>query len=141
LQARGITPKGASSMSIENLKVGPVIPVSDLERSLDFYQGVLGLPGESVPGGFSLHCGGDTTIFLLAGTTYAGRAEWPLASFATDRLESVVDDLREHGVAMEQFPNGEYKTDERGIADMPGIRIAWIRDPDNQVISLFEPVA
>jgi hypothetical protein len=42
---------------------------------------------------------------------------------------------------MEQFPNGEYKTDDRGIADMPGIRIAWIRDPDNQVISLFEPVA
>ncbi len=128
-------------MSIENLKVGPVIPVSDLERSLAFYQGVLGLPGEPVPGGFSLRCGGDTTIFLLAGTDYAGRAEWPLASFATDRLDDVVDDLQQHGATMEQFPDGEYETDERGIAEMPGIRIAWIRDPDNQVIALFEPVA
>jgi catechol 2,3-dioxygenase-like lactoylglutathione lyase family enzyme len=127
-------------VSIENLKVGPVIPVSDLARSLAFYQGRLGLPGEAVPGGFSLRCGGDTTIFLLAGTHYAGRAEWPLASFATDDLESVVDDLIARGVETERFPGEEFETDERGIADMPGIRIAWIRDPDNQVISLFQPL-
>jgi hypothetical protein len=31
------------------------------------------------------------------------------------------------------------KTDERGIARMPGVDIAWIRDPDNQVLSFFQP--
>jgi hypothetical protein len=87
-----------------------------------------------------LRCGGDTTIYLLAGTDYAGRAEWPLDSFATDRLEEVVAGLRAQGVALESFDEGPQKTDDRGIATMDGIRIAWIRDPDNQVLSIFEPV-
>ena len=30
-------------MSLADLPVGPVIPVSDLERSLAFYEGTLGL--------------------------------------------------------------------------------------------------
>ena len=64
-----------------------------------------------------------------------------LASFATDRLEAVVDDLRAHSVPPEELCEGAFRTDERGIADMDGIRIAWIRDPDDQVISIFEPVA
>ena len=84
-------------MSIRDLAVGPVIPVSDLSASL--------------------------------------------ASFATDRLEAVVDDLRAHGVRPEELSEGAFRTDERGIADMDGIRIAWIRDPDDQVISIFEPAA
>ena len=86
-------------------------------------------------------CGGDTRIFLLTGTSSAGREDWPLASFATDRLEAVVDDLRAHGVPPEECSEGAFRTDERGIADMHGIRLAWIRDPDDQVISIFEPVA
>ena len=104
-----------------------------------FYEGTLGLPGRSVPGGRALACGAGTTIYLLVGTDYAGRAEWPLASLAAHDLDAVVDDLRARGVAMEQFPDGEFKTDERGIADLEGIRIAWFRDPDGQVISVFEP--
>jgi hypothetical protein len=88
-----------------------------------------------------VQCGGDSRIFLLTGTSYAGRADWPLASFATDRLEAVVDDLRAHGVPPEGLSEGAFRTDGRGIADMDGIRIAWIRDPDDQVISIFEPVA
>jgi hypothetical protein len=31
-----------------------------------------------------------------------------------------------------------YETDERGIADLGDLRIAWFRDPDGQVISVFE---
>ena len=31
-----------------------------------------------------------------------------------------------------------YQTDERGIADLGSMLIAWFRDPDNQVISVFQ---
>jgi hypothetical protein len=67
-------------------------------------------------------------------------AHWPLADIATDRLEAVVDDPRAHGVPPEELSEGAFRTDERGIADMDGIRIARVRDPDDQVISIFEPV-
>jgi catechol 2,3-dioxygenase-like lactoylglutathione lyase family enzyme len=128
-------------MRLADLPVGPVIPVSDLERSLAFYEGSLGLSGEPVVGGYVLPCGGDTRIFLLTDTDYAGRAEWPLASFRADGIEAVVDELLAAGVVMEQFDSGPYATDERGIADMDGVRIAWLRDPDEQVIAIFEPQA
>ena len=126
-------------MSLADLAVGPVIPVSDLKQSLAFYEGSLGLSGEPVPGGYVLRCGGGTRIFLLTGTDYAARAEWPLASFEARGLEAVVDGLHAAGVATERFEEGPYATDERGIADMDGVRIAWIRDPDGQVIAIFEP--
>ena len=113
--------------------------MSDLERSRQFYEEVLGFRGEPVPGGYALQCGGDTSIYLLDDTSYAGKAEWPLASFRSDDLEQTVKELRSRGVTLETIPDGEMKTDERGIADMPGVSIAWIRDPDNQVLSFFQP--
>ena len=73
-------------MSLESLEVGPVIPVSDMEASRAFYEGKLGLRGEPAPGGRVLHAGAGTRIFLLDVASYAGRAEWPLASFRTDDL-------------------------------------------------------
>jgi catechol 2,3-dioxygenase-like lactoylglutathione lyase family enzyme len=129
-----------TGVSLAALPVGPVIPVSDLDRSLEFYEGALGLSGEAIPAGYLLHCGGDTVIYLLAGTGYAGRADWPLASFATERLEEVVDALDDRGVELVRFDDGPQRTDERGIAELDGVRIAWVRDPDRQVLSIFQPL-
>jgi catechol 2,3-dioxygenase-like lactoylglutathione lyase family enzyme len=126
-------------MGLEALRVGPVIPVSDMARSRSFYEGRLGLEGEPAPGGYALRAGAGTEIFLLEGTDYAGRAEWPLASFQTDDLAATVADLRGRGVELELMGDGApYQTDDRGIADLGDILIAWLRDPDNQVISLFQ---
>lgn len=124
---------------LQELNVGPVIPVSDLDASRAFYEGTLGLSGEPVTGGYVVRAGGDTRIFLLTGTSYAGKAEWPLASFATDRLDQIVGELRSAGAEPLSIEHGPQKTDERGIADMGGVRIAWIRDPDGQVLAIFEP--
>jgi hypothetical protein len=100
---------------------------------------MLGLQGEAAPGGYALRAGGDTRIFLLDGTDYAGRAEWPLASFETDDLAAAVEDLRGRGVRLEIMGDGDpYRTDERGIADLGDVLIAWFRDPDDQVISVFQ---
>ena len=126
-------------MSIRSLHVGPVIPVSDLETSRGFYESTLGLRGEPAPGGWVLHAGGDTRLFLLDVPDYAGRAEWPLASFRTDDLDRSVAELAVAGVDLIVMGDGDpYRTDERGIAELEGMRIAWFRDPDGQVISVFE---
>jgi len=126
-------------MALHELTVGPVIPVSDLDVSRDFFESTLGLRGESAPGGWVLYAGGDTRIFLLADTEYAGRAEWPLASFHTDDLADTVEQLRTAGVELEVMGEGDpYPTDERGIADLGDVLIAWFRDPDDQVISVFQ---
>jgi catechol 2,3-dioxygenase-like lactoylglutathione lyase family enzyme len=128
-------------LQLAALNVSPVIPVTDMERSRAFYEGILGLPGEPAPGGYVLRAGGGTRVFLLEGTDYAGQAEWPLASFETGDLPATVADLRSRGVGLEIMGEGDpYDTDERGIADLGGLLIAWFRDPDRQVISVFQLV-
>jgi len=126
-------------MELRSLNVGAVIPVSDLAASRAFYESTLGLRGEPAPGGWVLHAGEGTRIFLLEGTSYAGRAEWPLASFRSDDLAATVADLCRRGVEMELMGEGDpYRTDERGIADLGSMVIAWFRDPDDQVLSVFQ---
>jgi hypothetical protein len=42
-------------------------------------------------------------------------------------------------VRLEIMGDGDpYRTDERGIADLGDMLIAWFRDPDDQVISVFQ---
>ena len=129
---------GDGTVRLRDLPVGPVIPVSDLERSRRFYETELGLTGSPAPAGSVLHCGGGTTVYLLAGTDYAGQANWPLASFRTDDLDALVADLIDRGIRLEQIHDEWTDTDDRGIAELEGMRIAWLRDPDRQVIAMFE---
>lgn len=126
-------------MNLRALNVGAVIPVSDMDASRAFYEGTLGLEGESAPGGHALRAGGTTRIFLLDVARYAGKAEWPLASFETDDLDATVRELERRGVPLEIMGDGDpYETDGRGIADLGDMSIAWFRDPDGQVISVFQ---
>lgn len=126
-------------MTCDELRVGPVIPVSDLSKALEFYEGALGLVGEPVAGGYQLRCGAGTSILLLIGTDHAGQATWPLASFGTDDLERTIDRLRRRGVSVETIAEGPERTDERGVSRVGGSSVVWIRDPDRQLISIVQP--
>src|SRR4051812_32897550 len=102
-------------MALDSLPVGPVIPVSDLAVSRRFYESTLGLRGEPAPGGWVLFAGGNTRLFLLEGTSYAGQAGWPLASFRTEDLDQTVADLAERGVKLLIMGDGDpFQTDQRG---------------------------
>jgi catechol 2,3-dioxygenase-like lactoylglutathione lyase family enzyme len=126
-------------MQLRSLNAGAIIPVSDLATSRAFYEDTLGLEGEPAPGGHVLRAGGTTRLYLLDVASYAGQAEWPLASFQTDDLAATVADLAGRGVELEVMGEGDpYRTDERGIADLGDMLIAWFRDPDRQVISVFQ---
>ena len=125
-------------MQLRSLNVGAIIPVSDMDASRAFYEGVLGLEGEPAPGGYALRAGGTTRLFLLDVAAYAGQAGWPLASFQTDDLAATVADLAGRGVPLEVMDGDPYETDERGIADLGDMLIAWFRDPDGQVITVFQ---
>jgi catechol 2,3-dioxygenase-like lactoylglutathione lyase family enzyme len=123
---------------LRDMPVGPVIPVSDLERSLAFYEGMLGLSGEAVPGGYALHCGRQTTMYLVTDTTHHGSASWPLASFQTDRFDDILAELHDTGVEHVDCHDENTQADMCGLAKQVGSRMAWITDPDDQVIAIFE---
>jgi catechol 2,3-dioxygenase-like lactoylglutathione lyase family enzyme len=78
-------------------------------------------------------------FYLLPSTDYPGTAAWPIASFLADDLRAVTTDLRRRGVRLESFDEGPNKTDADGIAHMGALLIAWFRDPDDNIISLYQP--
>jgi catechol 2,3-dioxygenase-like lactoylglutathione lyase family enzyme len=125
-------------VEIHSLNVGAVIPVSDMNASRAFYEGTLGLAGEPAPGGYALGVGGTIRLFLDV-AAYAGQADWPPASFQTQDIAATVTDLAARGVHLEIMGNGDpYHTDQRGIADLGDMLIAWFRDPHGRVISVFQ---
>jgi hypothetical protein len=49
-----------------------------------------------------------------------------------------VDDLVAKGVAIERYDMPGLKTDEKGIAEMEGERAAWFKDPEGNILSLWQ---
>ena len=123
---------------LADMHVGAVIAVTDLDRAREFYEGRLGLTGEATPGGWLLRGDGGSVAYLLPGISDAGSASWPVASFRVDDVRATVRDLRAHGVSFLGPDDLPFTLDADGIsADTSGLRVAWFRDPDGSVLTVF----
>jgi catechol 2,3-dioxygenase-like lactoylglutathione lyase family enzyme len=121
-----------------NYSVVPTIPVSDLERAIDFYSNVLGLKmaEEQMPGGTLFEAGKGTRVYLYQREGSA--CDHTLAAFNVDNLEKVMDDLRQKGVEFEHYDLPGIKTDEEGVAMMDSVKSAWFKDPDGNILGITE---
>lgn len=112
------------------------LATADVDRSRDFYQGVLGLePSEEFGGGLSYPTG-DGRLFVypssFAGTNQATAAAWEIAP---DAFDAEIAALRAAGVTFDTFEmDGIAWVD--GVADMDGMRNVWFRDPDGNILNV-----
>ena len=112
--------------------------MTDLDRAREFYEGKLGLSGEPTSGGWLVRCDADTVIYLLPGIADAGSASWPVASFRVTDVRASVRDLRSRGVTFLGRDDLPFALDDDGIsADTAGLGVAWMRDPDGSVLTVF----
>jgi catechol 2,3-dioxygenase-like lactoylglutathione lyase family enzyme len=125
-------------MGLSDARVGPAIAVSDMQRAKQFYEGKLGLSGgrDEADGGHTYPCGDGTELHIFP-SAGAGKSESTIVGFAVDDVEATVDELSANGVTFEQY-DAPLKTDEKGIAVMGDSRGAWLKDPDGNVLGLFE---
>jgi catechol 2,3-dioxygenase-like lactoylglutathione lyase family enzyme len=120
------------------LHVGPVLAVTDLDRAREFYEDKLGLAGEETPGGWIVQGDEGTVAYLLPGIEDAGSASWPVASFRVDDVRSKVRELRSRGVEFLGPDDLPFELDEDGISsDTQGLQVAWMRDPDGSILTVF----
>lgn len=120
------------------MHVGPVIAVSDLQHARDFYEGQLGLTGEQTPGGWLLRADQGTVLYLLPDVPNAGSVSWPVASFQVDDVHAAVRELRSKGVPFLGPDDVPFTIDQDGVSfDQSGIQVAWMRDPDGSVLTVF----
>jgi catechol 2,3-dioxygenase-like lactoylglutathione lyase family enzyme len=127
-------------MSLSSYRVGAAIAVSDMRRAGEFYEDKLGLTaaGDEPDGGRTYRCGESTTLHVFPSPGGAGKSEATLAAWAVDDVGRVVDQLTASGVTFERYGDGPITTDERGIAVLGDGKGAWFKDPDGNVLALFQ---
>ena len=125
-------------------RIGAVVPITNLERGIEFYGQTLGL-GEPErdempqnPGArFNIGGGGELYIYESVG---AGQSRHTLCAFEVEDIEGEVDDLRSRGVSIEEYDMPGMKT-ENGILDLgSGIKAAFFKDPDGNILGLGQRV-
>jgi catechol 2,3-dioxygenase-like lactoylglutathione lyase family enzyme len=112
-----------------------VICTRDRARATAFYRDVLGLE--------LAHEDNFASVFNIGGITLRVSFvadfiphEHTILGFSVPDVAAAVRALREEGVAFNIYPG--FKQDELGILNVPGgsVRVAWIKDPDGNVLSV-----
>jgi catechol 2,3-dioxygenase-like lactoylglutathione lyase family enzyme len=126
-------------MNLSEARITAQIAVTDMARAREFYEGKLGLSGDTSKGKTgSYPCGDGTVLSVYESPAHAGRATATQARWDVNDLEQLVDDLAAKGVVFEQY--GEpVPTDAKGIHDTGYSKIAWIKDPDGNTFELSQP--
>ena len=121
-------------------RVMTTIPVRDVDRARGFYEGVLGLRfagGPRADGSFEYECGAGTGVFTYPTQENAGKSSATLAAWQVDDIEATAMALRERGIALEEYNMPGLRTVD-GIAALAGGRAIWFKDPDGNVLNVFQ---
>lgn len=120
-------------------QITPTIPVTDINKSREFYENVLGLAQSAMevpPDGMLYDAGDGTHLFIYQ--RGPSKADHTLASFTVENIEEAVNELSQKGVAFEHYDMPNLKTDEKGIAAMGNAKSAWFKDPDGNILSIVQ---
>jgi len=111
--------------------------VSDLERARSFYGGRLGLRLISEQPPFALVFDAHGTTLRVTAVAKLTPAAYTVLGWHVPNTAEAVESLRAAGVTFEHFEG--LHQDEAGIWTAPGgVRVAWFKDPDGNVLSVSE---
>ena len=114
----------------------PMIAVKDLDRARKFYEESLGFEEiDDFGEGFMLKSG--DTKFSVYRSEFAGTNKATALNFDVDDINSEVKELKGKGVAFEHYEM-EGLTREGDIYSAEGMKTAWFKDPDGNILSLIE---
>ncbi|MFN2188827.1 MAG: VOC family protein [Candidatus Promineifilaceae bacterium] len=134
--------------------VNAILPCVDLAGARKFYGETLGLTEVQFPGltgeaaeasaaeAALYACGGGTFLVVYARETPT-QADHTAAGWMVADFDAVAEDLLNRGVKFESYPDLPGTTfDDRGIATAePGYKTAWFKDPEGNILSIFEMTA
>ena len=114
----------------------PMLAVKDLDRARKFYEENLGLKQVDDFGeGFMLKSG--DTQFSVYRSEFAGTNKATALNFDVEDIEDEVRSLKEKGISFEHYEL-EGLTPKGDIYEGEGMRTAWFKDPDGNILSLIE---
>ena len=115
----------------------PMIAVSDLDRAKSFYKEKLGLEVDNEWGEEGVTLKSGDTLVNVYRSEFAGTNKATALNFDVDDLEAEVSELKSKGIMFEQYdlPGLEQRGD---LYVAEGMKTAWFKDPDGNILSLIE---
>ena len=112
------------------------VAVRDLDVARKFYEGKLGLtPADTQCEGVIAYRSGNSRLYVyrsdFAGTNQATAVSWEVG----DRIDELARALSAHGVVFEHYEMPDM-TLEGDVHVAGGMRVAWFKDPDGNILSL-----
>jgi len=111
--------------------------VKDIATSKDFYSGILGLEISQPMDQLLLHLAGGGEVFLYAKSNHEP-ATFTVLNFPVPSLENAMEELRKRGVDFIIYKEEGFETDENGVFLGGGPKIAWFKDPSDNILSVIE---
>lgn len=111
---------------------------SDLDRTVAFYEGTLGLPvlvrREILPGVEEVRFDAGGAVLCFEAGDPQGKTN-DLVGWDVDDVEGIVAGLRAKGVEFEEYDYPSLKTVD-GIATVGSLKAAWFKDPDGNLLAV-----
>jgi catechol 2,3-dioxygenase-like lactoylglutathione lyase family enzyme len=115
----------------------PMIAVKDLDRSRKFYEETLGLKPVEEQGSEVLTLKSGDTRFNVYRSEFAGTNKATALNFDVSDIDAEVRELKDKGVMFEKY-DLEGLTQKGDVYVGEGMKTAWFKDPDGNILSLFE---
>lgn len=121
---------------LSDCRIAACIPVQQLDRARPFYENKLGLKVlEDREDGVVYEGAGGTELLVFPSSGVASGTHTQV-SFECDDVDAEVAELRSRGVTFEQYDLPGFKTDANGVAEIEGVRGAWFKDPEGNLLAL-----
>ena len=121
---------------LNDATVLPMLPVKDLVAAEKFYEGTLGLKRVSAePGVAVTYRSGNSTLCVYP-SQFAGTNKGTAALWEVDDVEGTAEELKARGVTFERYDDLPDTTREGDIHRAGEFRIAWFKDPTDNVLSI-----
>ena len=124
-------------MMFKDIKAFSGYSVRDIAESLHFYGVVLGLQISRPMDQLLLHIAGGAEVFLYRKPNHQP-ATFTVLNFPVANLEQAMKELKGRGVDFIIYDQDGFKTDEEGVFQGEGPKIAWFTDPSGNILSVLE---
>jgi catechol 2,3-dioxygenase-like lactoylglutathione lyase family enzyme len=115
----------------------PMIAVKDLDRARQFYEETLGLTPTGTENSEVFMLKSGETELSVYRSEFAGTNKATLLTFDVGDIEQEVRELKDKGVTFEHY-DLEGLTPKGDIYKAEGMKTAWFKDPDGNILSLIE---
>ena len=118
----------------------PSIAVKDLDRAKTFYRDTLGLEPADQQGEEVVTMKSGQTKVNVYRSDFAGTNQATALTFAVDDIAAEVRELKDKGVTFEHY-DMDGLTKDGAVYSAEGMKTAWFKDPDGNILSLCEATA